>query len=272
MKRDALRAGEFRGAARASRKAWERNAEFWNERMGEGNRWHKELVAPATWRLLDLKQGERVLDLACGNGLFARAMARKGARVVACDFSRGLIEVAKANPDPINRGIRYRVVDATSRRQMLSLGRHCFDAAVCNMALMDMAEIGPLFGSLGDLLRKNGRFVFSVCHPCFNSSRAGFYRETVKLRGRPAKVSGVKVHGYLTSFRGKGEAILGQPVLQDYFERPLSILLGALFRAGFVVDGIEEPSFTKGALSKAGQWGRRISEIPPVLVVRARIA
>ena len=51
---------------------WERNADFWDERMGEGNRFHNTLVRPAQERLLDIRPGERALDVACGNGNFAR--------------------------------------------------------------------------------------------------------------------------------------------------------------------------------------------------------
>ena len=56
-----------------------RNAAFWDERMGEGNDWHRLLIAPAQERLLALQRDELVLDVACGNGQFARHMARLGA-------------------------------------------------------------------------------------------------------------------------------------------------------------------------------------------------
>ena len=36
----------------ATRYAWNTNAEFWNERMGEGNDFHKMLVEPSQLRLL----------------------------------------------------------------------------------------------------------------------------------------------------------------------------------------------------------------------------
>ena len=55
--------------------------------MKEGNRHSKELVWPAQERLLGLRRGESVLEVACGNGNFARRMARAGAKVVASDFS-----------------------------------------------------------------------------------------------------------------------------------------------------------------------------------------
>lgn len=87
---------DFPELAAESQRIWNQNARWWDERMGEGNDWHKRLIAPAVERLLDLHPGEVVLDLACGNGLFARAFAQRGARVLACDFSAEFLECARA--------------------------------------------------------------------------------------------------------------------------------------------------------------------------------
>jgi hypothetical protein len=66
----------------------------------------------------------------------------------------------------------------------------------------------------------------------------------------------------------------GEPVAHPYFHRPLSELFGACFRAGFAVDGLEEPSFAKPedgsrSASRSLSWEDFVG-IPPVLVVRAR--
>jgi SAM-dependent methyltransferase len=65
--------------------------------------------------------------------------------------------------------IHYGVLDTTDEAALLALGENGFDAALCQMALFDMAEIEPLLQALPRLLRPGGRFVFSVIHPCFNS-------------------------------------------------------------------------------------------------------
>ncbi|MCC6236747.1 MAG: hypothetical protein IT299_04140, partial [Dehalococcoidia bacterium] len=46
----------------ASLAAWEANAAFWDQRMGEGNDWVERLCWPALTRLLDVRAGERILD------------------------------------------------------------------------------------------------------------------------------------------------------------------------------------------------------------------
>src|SRR5712692_6522799 len=74
-----------------TQEAWNQNAAFWDEKMGEGNLFQRLLVGPTSERLLDLKPGELVLEIACGNGVFARRMAQLGVRVIATDFSEQLL-------------------------------------------------------------------------------------------------------------------------------------------------------------------------------------
>jgi 2-polyprenyl-3-methyl-5-hydroxy-6-metoxy-1,4-benzoquinol methylase len=123
-----------------SQAIWEANGAWWGGVMGDGNRWHRELIAPATERLLSIRAGERVLDLACGNGQFSRRMAELGAHVVACDVSASMLQCARS------RGVNdidYRRMDLANPSELAALGEAEFDAAVCTMALMDMAMIGP---------------------------------------------------------------------------------------------------------------------------------
>ncbi len=134
---------EIRRANDETRQAWEANAEFWDERMGEGNDFVNILQWPAILRLLEPREGQTILDIATGNGLTARRLAELGAGVTAFDFSEKLIELAKARPNPGNR-IYYAVVDATNEVALQSLGSHAFDAALANMGLFDMADIEPL--------------------------------------------------------------------------------------------------------------------------------
>jgi 2-polyprenyl-3-methyl-5-hydroxy-6-metoxy-1,4-benzoquinol methylase len=82
--------------------AWNRNAEFWNERMGEGNDFFNILLWPAVERLLKPQLGERLLDVACGNGLTSRRLATAKARVTAFDVSGAMIAIAAGHPDPLN--------------------------------------------------------------------------------------------------------------------------------------------------------------------------
>lgn len=259
--------------AEEAHEAWEKNAAFWDDYIGpEGNAFHRELVAPNQLRLLDLKEGERVLDIACGNGQFAREMARHGADVVAFDFAETFIERAKQHTDAAGiTSIDYRVVDATDEAQLRSLGNHDFDAAVCTMALMDMPTIEQLLAALPSLLKPGGRFVFSVHHPCFNSTGSRMMAEQEEREGELELIHAVKVISYLRVPAQRATGIVGQQEPHPYFHRTISELLTSCFSHGFVLDGIEEPAHEVQLDSDSRLRWRSYPQIPPVFVARLRL-
>lgn len=255
-----------------ARAMWNRNAAFWDERMGEGNQSQRLVTGPASERLLDLKPGEYVLEIACGNGVFARRMAQLGARVLAIDFAEELLKRARSRSPGFADRVEYRLIDATDESQLLGLGRGQFDAAVCNMALMDMATIGPLMFALSQLLKPGGRFVFSVTHPCFNTTGTKLIAAEEDREGELVTTYSVLVTKYLGLGTAKGTAMAGQPAPHYYFNRTLSELFGACFRAGFVLDGLEEPAFGDGVEAARPMSWVNFKEIPHAMIARLRLA
>lgn len=266
-----------------AREIWDTNASFWDDYMGEGNSFQKTLIGPTTERLLELRAGETVLDIACGNGNFSRRLAQLGAQVVAFDFSEVFIGRAqtrtmeKLSPEnAVRQGtaarIEYRVIDATDYQQLLSLGERRFDAAVSTMALMDMSELEPLLSALSLLLKPGGRFIFSIMHPCFNFVENPKIVEEQYQDGKLVTRYAVKVMSYIQPVACKGLGIIGQPVPHIYFHRPLSLLLNQCFQAGFVLDRFEEPTFEKNAQGDRPFSWENLPDIPPVLVARMRSA
>jgi 2-polyprenyl-3-methyl-5-hydroxy-6-metoxy-1,4-benzoquinol methylase len=264
---------QLQRANQETRDAWNQNASFWDERMGEGNDFDQVLTWPATERLLELCPRERILDVACGNGLTSRRLAEMGARVVAFDFSEEMIRLARRRTVQHAERVSYHVLDATDEVGLVALGEGAFDAALCNMALFDIADIRPIMRALARLLRPGGRFVFSVLHPCFNSPHMAHVAEMQDRDGDIVTVYSVRVFSYISPTVSQAVAIRGQPVPQLLFHRPLEVLLGTAFQSGFVLDGFEERAFPRDHPSGRSplSWGGDFSEIPPVLVARLRL-
>src|SRR5438552_8333424 len=252
---------------RDARLAGDGNAAFWDHHMGEGNDFFEELVWPTTEQLLDARPGERLLDIACGNGLASRRLAQAGSKVVAVDFSAAMIAAARKRSQG---DIDYRILDATDYEALIELGESTFDGAVCSMALMDMAEVDPVMRATAKLLRPGGRFVFSILHPCFNNPAPVRIAECEDRDGEIVTTFAVKTARYLGAFTRLGLAIVGQPVAQPYFHRPLRLLLGSAFAAGFVLDALEERTFSPDNVSGRTPlaWDGRFNDIPIVLIAR----
>lgn len=248
------------------RDRWDQKAAFWDEHMADGNQFQRELLSPAIDRLLALQPGERVLDVACGNGVNARRLAQQGAEVLGIDFSRVFLERARARVTPWDGRITYREMDATDEAALLALGEGGFDAILASMALMDMADIDPLLRAARRLLSPDGRFVFAVQHPPFNNNGVALSGE------RPAAdVSdfAVKVAAYLTVPPALGAGMPGEPTPHWYFHRPLHELFGAFFAAGFAINGLEEPRLVTPDPDPHRLTWRNMPDIPPVLIARA---
>ncbi|MCY4474101.1 MAG: methyltransferase domain-containing protein [Chloroflexi bacterium] len=252
---------------------WDEIAGWWDDQIGDGNTAQDFLIEPTQERLLDLKPGEQVLDVACGAGRFTRRMAKTGAKIVAFDHSRNFIERAKRRSVGYEDRIDFRVANAADIEEMTAISGTQFDAAVCTMGLMDMAVVSPLASSLAHLLKPGGRFVFSVLHPVFNSDGTRNTLEREFTADGVEERFAVWVPDYLRTRPYLGIGIYGQPKPHRYFHRPISELLRVFLDRGFALTGFEEPRFPPEAYSQAksplsGVFWR---EFPLVLVVRLEL-
>ena len=107
----------------ASVASWNDNAVFWDDYMGdEGNDFYQVLEMPALERLVSLREGEHVLDLATGNGLVARRMAALGGFVIATDASEPMLECARRRTTTRETArISYSLLDVTNPAEFQEL-------------------------------------------------------------------------------------------------------------------------------------------------------
>ena len=104
-----------------------------------------------------LQPGDRVLDLACGTGVLARAAADSvspGGSVVGLDPAEGMLAVAGRN----GSGIEWRQGLAES----LPFEDASFDAVVCQFGLMFFQDPRRVLQEARRVLRPDGRAVFAV--------------------------------------------------------------------------------------------------------------
>ncbi|HZD81003.1 MAG TPA: class I SAM-dependent methyltransferase [Actinomycetota bacterium] len=249
------------------RETWDANAAYWDRRMAEPDSWQQTIVFPAVERLLQLRAGERVLEIACGNGLLAQRMAEAGATVTAVDLSEEQLRFARRRvTDP---AVELRRVDVGDATALQALTGAPFDAAVCSMGLMDLRDIAPLAEVLPELLRRGGRFVFSVTHPAFNSLSMVMVSERHQESNRFVTEEAVKISRYAQPQVGRGFGIEGQPEPQWYFDRSLSDLVRPFLGEGLVLDALEEPVFGS-EVAERGEVRALWTRIPPILAARLR--
>lgn len=107
--------------------------------------WRLHVEQPTLFGLMGDITGKSVLDLACGDGIYARMLADRGAaRVHGVDLSPGMIDLARRAEASRPRGITYSVCDAAEVRGIgqfdIVMAAYLFNYAQDRVQLRRMAE------------------------------------------------------------------------------------------------------------------------------------
>jgi ubiquinone/menaquinone biosynthesis C-methylase UbiE len=122
------------------------------------NLWSRNVAAPNAklTRLLDLRPGERVADLACGTGVDTVDMARRVApgEVIGVDYSEGML--AGARERAAAEGLPLTLVHAKAEDFIVAADPASFDAVSMRFACayLEWTEVLPQFGRI---MRPGGR-------------------------------------------------------------------------------------------------------------------
>ena len=101
----------------------------------------------------------KVLDVGCGGGILAEALARSGARVTGIDLSQPTLEAARGHAGAQGLAIDYREVSA---EQMANQASGAFDAVTCMEMLEHVPEPARVIAACASLLKPGGRAFFST--------------------------------------------------------------------------------------------------------------
>ncbi len=76
--------------------SWENVADWYDNLLNDKDSYQVKVILLNLLRLMKIEKGQKILDLACGQGFFATQFAKDGAEVIGIDASSSLIEKAKA--------------------------------------------------------------------------------------------------------------------------------------------------------------------------------
>ncbi|HEY7093643.1 MAG TPA: class I SAM-dependent methyltransferase [Ktedonobacterales bacterium] len=206
--------------------------------------------------------GQRICDLACGQGRVARYLAGQGAHVVGVDLSVKLLAIARRHEETTPQGIEYIHADV---QRLDGATFALFDGVVCSMALMDIPDLAATARSVANLLRPGGWFAFSILHPCFHTSLSG---EIETPTGAARTISRYFVEGHWRS-----DTRPGPPGKVGAYHRTLSTYVNTLSDAGLQLERLGEPGMgddrpESQAFASSGRpvW----AEVPAILVALCR--
>ncbi|MDQ7779102.1 MAG: methyltransferase domain-containing protein [Planctomycetota bacterium] len=255
---------------------WDRAAEGWVDFVRTKKDYSREYMnSPAMFRMLGSVRGKKMLDLGCGEGYNSRILARRGARVTGVDFSRALIESARRQEKARPLGIEYHVRDAADLRVFKS---GSFDVVASFMALQDIENYRKAIKESARVLKKTGRLVFSVPHPCFirrtlDGKQIGGWEFKKGTKTRSSRNAlHFKTDRYFDTGSDKivwDMARLNIRFKTTGFHWTITDFVDALHAAGMAVARIDEPQPSREGLRKYRIYFEKTLRIPDTLVVEA---
>jgi len=103
--------------------------------------------------------GAAVLDVGCGGGILAEAMARRGAKVTGIDLSEKALKVAQLHLLESRLEVQYQSVSA---EDYAAAHADRFDVVACMELLEHVPEPGAMVAACARLVRPGGQVFFST--------------------------------------------------------------------------------------------------------------
>lgn len=218
--------------------SWGNVANWYNNLIEkDDNSYQKKLILPNLIRLVEAKRGEVILDLACGQGFFAREFSKVGAKVIGVDASQELIDFARKHRS--NLTIKYHVSEA---HKLNFLQNNSIDKVLIVLSLQNIENVQEVIKEISRVLRSKGKLYMVLNHPAFripkNSSWG--WDEAKKTQYR-------RLDSYLSESKEQIQMHPGDKPWEKTlsFHRPLQYYFKALNKNGMFISRLEEWSSHK---------------------------
>ena len=232
---------------------WDRHAQWWIDGFtGGADPEYEEQIIPLA--VEELGGVGRVLDVGCGDGQIARALAATGCAVTGIDPTRRNLEVARERAG----GPEYVEGSATD----LPFDDAHFDAVVACLVFEHIDDVDSAISEVSRVLRPGGRFAFFLNHPLLQTPVSGWIDD--HMLEPPEQYW--RIGPYLVETESIEEVELGVHI--RFLHRPLSRYVNTMISHGLTVQRMLEPEPPEGFLQRAPEYPLART-VPRLLYMRA---
>jgi ubiquinone/menaquinone biosynthesis C-methylase UbiE len=252
--------------------SWGGVADWYNKHLENGDdTYHSKIIFPNILRMLGDVTHTKILDMACGQGIFSEKLRDEGALVTGVDLGKQLIKIAEEKSLSVKQKGTHKVTyHVSSSDDMYMLKDASFDVVVCILALQNIENLQKTMLEASRVLTKEGKLFFVLNHPSFRNPRKTFwgYNEADDTQYR-------RVDEYMSESNVKIDMTPGSAQDKKFtvsFHRPLQVYMKSLSKAGFAITRLEEwvshKESERGPKKRAEDKSRK--EIPMFMCVEAK--
>lgn len=224
----------------------------------KGHFFHQEVIFPKLLPLLELTPDSSLVDIACGQGVLARAIGKE-IKYMGLDSAPSLI--AEAQKLSSNKKQLFRCQDVT-KPWTLPLEEQ-FSHATCILALQNIEEPEKVLAELAPRLKKGGLFAIILNHPCFRIPRQSRWNFDEKTKTQTRELFSYMSRQSIPIATHPGKE---QKETTWSFHMPLSDLSKMAFKQGFSIQLLDEWISPKISYGSAKRWENRAREEFPLFL------
>lgn len=233
---------------------WDKHADWWVANFTDGvDPEYTEQIIPMA--VSELRNARRIIDVGCGEGQVARALAAQGAHVLGVDPVARHVDLARER----GGGPEYQLGVATQ----LPANDGEFDAAIACLVFEHIDDLDGAVREISRVLAPGGLFAFFLNHPLLQTPGSGWIDD--HMVDPPEQYW--RIGPYLVSTSTDEEVEKG--VFVRFVHRPLSAYVNCLADNGLVLERMIEPSPPDGFIARAPEY-ELAHTVPRLLYLRLR--
>ncbi|MBX4197882.1 methyltransferase domain-containing protein [Candidatus Parcubacteria bacterium] len=211
--------------------SWGNVADWYKKYLDDPDSYQSQVILPQLIRLLTIKKGQKILDLACGTGFFSEVFQAQGAEVIGVDIASELIDIARLHA---SKDIQFIVSPA---HKLGTLQTQSIDTVVIILAIQNIKEVKEMLAECKRVLKKDGKITIVMNHPAYRIP-GGSSWEWHEQQGRQYR----RIDAYLSE---KTVEISMHPGKDPHtktvsFHRPIQYYAKLAHNSGFAISRIEE--------------------------------
>jgi ubiquinone/menaquinone biosynthesis C-methylase UbiE len=232
---------------------WDEHAQWWIDGFTNGaDPEYVEQIIPLA--VEELAGRTHVLDLGCGDGQIARALASQGSEVLGVDPTQLHIDIARER----GGGPRYLLGGATE----IPANDNTFDAVVACLVFEHIDQMDEAMTEVARVLKPQGQFSFFLNHPLLQTPGSGWIDD--HIIDPPEQYW--RIGPYLVETESIEE--VEKDIYIRFIHRPLSRYVNALIANGLSLERMVEPSPPAGFLARAPEYALAHT-VPRLLYLRS---